>query len=351
MRRGLMRWDAAELPADVLADRIARLRTMMRRERFYAFLIYTKLVRPAAVNWLTGFTPYWSEGAVVVLPEGAPIFATALSKRVSTWIKSTNTVSEIVNAPRPGNALGARLGAAKRVGVLEYDALPNALYEDLAAAAPESEFVDASAAFAGLRRNIDAAERALLTRADAIARDALAMIDPADATDAGIIAGAVEQSARLAGAEEAYIAVAPDLAADQRLLRITKPSPLGASFAVRASIAYKGCWVRRTRTFTRTETLSFARADAWLDELATKLDLGKPLVDQLTAWARGLGATVQSWMAESCVGSYPLQVVAGSAVNETRPPSPGEFQVLTVALTIDGMPWLGAAPVVLPSER
>jgi hypothetical protein len=349
-----MRWDADELPAGVLEQRLARLRTAMQRERLDAFLIYTNLVRPSAVNWVTGFTPYWSEGALLVFTDGAPVFATALSKRVSTWIKSTNPLSDIVNSPRPGQALGARIKAAgaKRVGLLELDLMPTALYDDLVAAVPEVSLTDASAVFADARRRIDDAERALLTRADAIARDALAQVDAATATDAGVVAGAVEQNARLAGAEEAYIAVAPNLGADQRLIRITKPSPLGESFAVRASIAYKGCWIRRTCTFTRSDSNAIKRADTWLDGLAGSLDPGKPLADQLTTSARALGAIVQSWMAESAIGSYPLEVIAGSATNAARLPSPGDFQVLTVALSIDGQPWLGAAPVMLPpAER
>ena len=36
-------------------------------------------------------------------------------------------------------------------------------------------------------------------------------------------------------------------------------------------------------------------------------------------------------------GSYPLEAVS-------RVPADGEFLVLTVELTIDGVPWLGAAP-------
>ena len=71
------------------------------------------------------------------------------------------------------------------------------------------------------------------------------------AKDAGTLAGLIEQHARLAGAEETYIAVAPDLAADRRLNRTSQPTPLQDRFAVRASIAYKGCWVRRTRTFAK----------------------------------------------------------------------------------------------------
>ena len=86
-------------------------------------------------------------------------------------------------------------------------------------------------------------------------------------------------SARLAGAEEAYIAVAPDLDADTRLNRTSQPTPLAERFAVRASIAYKGCWVRRTRTFAKDDAA--AQADEWFDAVVRSIEAGKPLATQL----------------------------------------------------------------------
>ena len=49
------------------------------------------------------------------------------------------------------------------------------------------------------------------------------------------------------------------------------------------------------------------------------------------------GASLRVAMAESCIGSYPLEAVTGA-------PVAGGFLVLTVALSLDGIPWLGAAP-------
>src|SRR5471030_1038586 len=102
---------------------------------------------------------------------------------------------------------------------------------------------------------------------------ALREAESGKAKDAGTLAGLVEQSARLAGAEETYIAVAPDLVADKRLNRTSQPTPLSDRFAVRASIAYKGCWVRRTRTFAKDT----AKADAWFAGIAQSLEAGKPI--------------------------------------------------------------------------
>ena len=86
-----------------------------------AALFYTNLVQPSAVTWLTGFTPYWSDGMLLLPRAGAPVFATALSKRVANWIRTTDSLSEIVNTPKPGAAVGKRIADAgcKRVGVLE----------------------------------------------------------------------------------------------------------------------------------------------------------------------------------------------------------------------------------------
>jgi hypothetical protein len=345
MRRGLMGRNEAELPVAALEARLARLRTEMDAAGLDAFVVYTNNVRPSAVNFLTGFTPYWSDALLLVQQTGAPTFATALSKRVSEWIRTTDPVSEIVNTPKPGTLIGKRLKndpLIRRVGVLEYDTLPAGLADDMAAAAPAVEWVGGTALFAGLRREIDSAERGLLARADAIAVAALREAESGKASDAGTLAGLVEQHARLNGAEEAYIAVAPDLDADRRLNRTSQPTPLADRFAVRASIAYKGCWVRRTRTFAKDG--SAAKADAWFQSVVQSVEPDKPLAAQIAEKLTALpGATLDSWMAESCIGSYPLTVVTSSRTPANSAPTNGQFLVLTIELTINGSPWIGAA--------
>ena len=49
-------------------------------------------------------------------------------------------------------------------------------------------------------------------------------------------------------------------------------------------------------------------------------------------------------MAESCIGTYPLEVIATSGAPADA------FTVLTVELAIDGIPWLGAAPAFVGGE-
>jgi hypothetical protein len=344
-----MRWDADELPKGTLLERIARLRGAMASAGLDAFVLYTNLVQPSAVTFLTGFTPYWSDGLLLVPKTGAPVFATALSKRVAGWIASTNPVSEIVNSPRPGAAVGLRLAAdqCRRIGVLELDCLPGGLYDEIMGAAPAAELIDASAAFAQVRRQIDPAERALIARADAIARAALGEVDAASAADAGALAGVVEKHARLAGAEEAYIAVAADLDRDPCMRRVCGPLPLAARFALRASVAYKGSWVRRIRSYAQDaagqETI--ARADDWFNSVLTSLQAGQVLAEELAARSQALtGAKLVSFMAESAVGSYPLEAIASSRSSNKDSLPGGSFLVLTVELSLDDARWLGAAP-------
>src|SRR5438067_11724174 len=109
MRRGLMRWDEDELPKSVLRNRRSRLLAAMERDRLDALLMYTNIVRPSAVCWLTGFTPYWIDSLLLLQQDGSAILATALSKRVADWVRSTSLLDEIINAPRPGAAIGQRL--------------------------------------------------------------------------------------------------------------------------------------------------------------------------------------------------------------------------------------------------
>lgn len=349
MRRGLMGWNAEELPVAALEARLERLRAGMAEAGMDAFVIYTNNTRPSAVTYVTGFTPYWSDALMLVSKSGAPVFATALSKRVSEWIRTTDPLSEIVNTPKPGGLIGERLArdnSVKRVGVLEYDTLPSGLADDMAAAAPSVEWIDGTSLFSGLRREVDQSERGLLARADAIAVSALRETENGNAKDAGTLAGLIEQNARLAGAEETYIAVAPDLAADRRLNRTSQPTLRADRFAVRASIAYKGCWVRRTRTFAKDG--GAVKADAWFGGVVRSLEAGKPIAAQLAAKVKELpGAALTTWMAESCTGSYPLSAVASSRVAEKATPVNGQLLVLTIELTLDGAPWIGAAPLIV----
>jgi hypothetical protein len=95
-----------------------------------------------------------------------------------------------------------------------------------------------------------------------------------------------------------------------------------------------------------------AQVDAWFDQLVRSIETGKPLTDQIAASLTKLsGAALDSWFAESCFGSYPLSVIASSRVASSDTPLNGQFLVLTVELSLDGMPWIAAAPLVVGASR
>lgn len=346
MRRGLMAWDADEIPSDALRARVQRLQAAMAANGQDAIILYTNFIRSGAVSYVTAFSPYWADGVLLVPRDGEPVFATTLSKRVGNWIQTVAPIGNLANSPAPGAVLGKILARSniRRLAVLELDAFPGGLYDELAAALPGAEIVDGSETFAASRM-CDAVERRLLARADSIAREALVQTSHA-ARDAGDAVGQVEKYARARGAEEVYIAVAPDLDSGRRFLRLSGARALGRRFAIRATIAYKGAWVRRTLSYASgdTDRTALARADTWFESALTGIDTKRALGEQIAARLADLpGAHLVHWIAEAPIGTRPLALVASSDGDEGAP-SRIPATVLTVALDIGGIPWCGAGP-------
>src|SRR5262249_45143005 len=159
--------------------------------------------------------PYWSEAMLVVPRNGLPVLVVALTFRVKPWIERTSRVAEVIHAPRIGIE-AARLIAGRRadatVGVVDFDLLAVGIADDLSAAGPRLAISDVSDLFAAVRAPADPAEIMLTARAAAIAATALSRIEARDG--AGEIVAAVEGDARRSGAEEVYVAMAPDVARD-----------------------------------------------------------------------------------------------------------------------------------------
>jgi len=202
MRRGLIAQSRAELPDAVLDARIARIRDAMEEEGLDALLLYTNNTRPAAVSWLTGFVPYWSEALLILAGDGLPVLVAALTYRVKSWIERTSRLADVLHTPRIGLE-AARVMAARqadaRVGVPDLQALPGGIDDDLRVGGPHLDVGDASALFARVRARADPSEIAFAARASAIAQRALAL--PRGDCLAAMIAAA-EREARSQGAEE-----------------------------------------------------------------------------------------------------------------------------------------------------
>ncbi len=342
MRRGLISWSRDEVPASVLEGRVARFQDGMRAAGLGAALIYTSFARPSAVAWLTHFVPYWNEGLLVVLPTGAPALLAAFSKRMQDWIRSVSHVGEVQSVAHLGRAaaslLEQRVPGSSQIGVVELDALPWTVAEPLLAS-HEKRLADASSLLASIRQPADDTEIRLAQRAADMALKALGSIPPG-AERASQVLAAIEGSARLDGAEEVLVHVAPDLAAGTALRRLEGDVTLGRRYAVEISIAYKATWVRIARCISLNTPESWLRAQRWTSQWATGItgdSAGPP------------PGVVTFWSLEACVGSQPFSVVA-SAVGPRGTVCAGTLACYSIKMQLaDGL-WLDGAPVVIGSS-
>src|SRR5262249_45317889 len=290
MRRGLISRSPTELPDAALDARLARVRAAMAEARLDALLIYTNNTRPAGVSWLTGFVPYWSEALLVVPRERAPVLVVALTYRVKSWIERTSRVADVIHTPRIGLEAARMIAAAApaaAVGIADLDGLSAGILDDLREGGARLALSDASTMFARLRAEADPAEIALAVAAATIAQRALAQATGGEKL--GEMMAAAEREARKLGAEEIYLAAAPDLARDGRFKRIEGDAPLGERFALRTSVAYKGTWIRLSRSFETNGSASANEpAAAQLAEAVAELPS-----------ERGF-AGVSSWLVEGC---------------------------------------------------
>lgn len=336
MRRGLIARSPEELPDAALDARLARVRAGMRAASLDALLVYTNNTRPAGVSWLAGFVPYWSEALLVLPRDGEPVLVVALTYRVKPWIERTSRVADVTHTPRIGLEAGRRIAGAKAdaaVGIVDFDNLSIGIVDDLREGGPQLALRDASALFAQARAVADAAEIGIATKAASIARDALAQI-PRKGANLGNMLAAAEAAARQQGAEEIYLAAAPDLALDHRLRRIEGEVALGQSFAVRASVAYKGSWARFTQTYGCGQAASKAAIERFAAAVMTLPE------------ARGF-ADFTSWLVEGCRLAQPLEPFMGSAIGPTSPLPPGMLVSVQGHVNVLGSPVLVGAPALV----
>jgi creatinase/prolidase-like protein len=333
MRRGLISRSPVELPDAALDARLERLRAAMRAAKLDALIVYTNNTRTAGVSWLAGFVPYWSEALLVVPRDGAIYLVAALSFRVKTWIERVSRLGDVLHHPRIGLKAAQQIASAQKsaaVGVADFDGLPAGVAADLREGGPELTLTDATALFAKLRGKADPAEVALANKAAEIAHHALGT--PRHGPLNTMIAAA-EREARLLGAEEIYLAAAPDLARGARFMRIEGEAAAGKSFALRATVAYKGVWVRLVRVFCEPDVVSDAAARF------------AQAVAQLPS-AHGF-AGFDSFVVEGCRVAQPLEPLLGSRLDSANSPSLGALVSVQAALAVGGQTVPLGAPALI----
>ena len=350
MRRGLISWSREEVSEQQFDARVARLQARMRAEAMDAVLAYTAFDRPAAVSWLTHFVPYWNEALLAVFPSGAPVMLASFSKRMHPWIREVCRVGEILGAPGLGRTaagmLEERVPGAARIGVINRDLLPWSVAEPIVGAVGSDALVDATGMFASIRQPADAAEIRLAEHAARIAAHAFESI-PRDAVRTSEVLAAMERAARLDGAEEVILRMAPDLAHAAVLQRIEGDSALGTCYAVECSLAYKATWIRLTRSLGAAAP-SWAAASRWLGDAVATIDEAGVSAGP----APGAPGQIAAWTIEACVDSRPLSVIsaggtAAKAASAGGRLAAGSLATLSLRLELADGPWLAGAPFVV----
>lgn len=335
MRRGLISWSRTELPPSVLDARVARAQAAMNEARVDALAIYTDPARSGGSSWLTAFVPYWNRGIVVLPRGGKPVLYTGMSKRVHTWIKNNAHLEEVVYS----TAIGADVSKAvteKKPGAViavpDINAVPGGILDGIGNGA---SVVDGTALLAKLRAAPDPTELTFAFKAANIARAAIAKATAIEADGAALV-GLVDGEARRHGAEEVYVTLAPDLSKSRGLLRLEGTAALGATFALRIGVAYKGIWVRMTRTLARDPAAASDIAAA--TERFTAAIGVLPKLD---------GMTFSSWLIEGARTTQPLEPLAGSMLDDRLDIAPGSY--VSVQATVDSPrgPIMVGAPVLV----
>jgi Xaa-Pro aminopeptidase len=336
MRRGLISWSRAELPEATLDARVRRAQSAMAAARVDFLAIHCTPERSAGVAWFTGFVPYWNESLLIVPRSGRPNMVVGLSNRVHDWIARNAHVETVLHSPKLGLEAAKLIGAGNSVvAVPDLDQLAAGVFAGLADQ-PGVTLVDGSALLEGLRGVADPAQLALTARAAMIAQRALAKADVA-ARDAGILISDIDGEARRLGAEEVFLAVAADLERDARLVRLEGPKPLGRLFAVRISVAYKGVWIRMTRTLTADAALSDAV------ESAVERFAGAVATLPRTAALAGFA----SWLIEGCRTTAPLEALQGAMIGDPQPLAAGMIVTVQATIALGGAKILVGAPALL----
>src|ERR1700722_3337000 len=133
MKRGLISWDANELPPEELATRLAAVQAVLRTRGVDALVVYCDVWRSNDVRYLSNYMPYWNRAFAVVPRDEPPILLCSLSPRVYPWIKSVTVHETIVASPSLPAAL-VKLCTERgwtQVGVCDLDGLPADLHTQL----------------------------------------------------------------------------------------------------------------------------------------------------------------------------------------------------------------------------
>jgi hypothetical protein len=251
MKRGLITWDRAELPAAAFDARLSALYQLCADFDVPALVAYSDVCRSNDVRYISNYMPYWNR-ALTVVPRGEkPILLCALSPRVYPWIKSVTVYETVLPSPNLPAQL-VKLCAEKgwsKVGMLDQAGLPNDLFTQFGA--EKIEFVDIP--HGAFRPVATESELAMHRRAALLAREILA----AEVTRAAIgltdheLTGRLERRLRRAGAEDLVV-----LISDGRTVPLpAKGKKINENSSATVALEYNGHWAKLSRNIDNVSSV------------------------------------------------------------------------------------------------
>jgi hypothetical protein len=190
MKRGLVVFDPAEIPAEEWHGRVAAVQRELEAEGTDVALIYGDVSRSDDIAYLTNLCVYWNEGILAVPAHGDPVFLTKLSPRVHPWMRLISTVTEIRSGRGFAELVAKFLGSADggTVGLIEADLWPAAVADDIRQALAGWDVRPLGGLVRALRQVPSPAEVALLRHAGTALERAAACATAAGLTDSERIA-------------------------------------------------------------------------------------------------------------------------------------------------------------------
>lgn len=353
MRRGMMDWQAEEVPAEFLAQRVKLVAEHCQQHGLSAMIFYSNFTRPSDISALTHFVPFWSQALLAISADGQSAIAMATTGRTVQWIRSSSVVDHVMVSGQIGHALadwmlqaGPAQGA-QRIGVVHPNDIPENLLQQLHSRTQTQDFSDESAWWAKTSSSWSVPE-VIQSKAKEITQAAFNTLLNTEIGDAHSIVAIADGSCRAQGAEEVAVYLAPSLNDSSLLRRLEGPTILGEQIAVQISLAYKGHWIRETRTFYR------AGSRMQLHTLCTSADAALAQsgpISNITNWAHELSATMQcelaQWRLEGPHNGIPLATLCSSERSTAQMlPAPSHAS-LTLQLQTTAGPVLWGAPLTI----
>jgi hypothetical protein len=352
MRRGMMDWQPEEVPAQLLQARVQAVAQYCRAQGLAAVVLYSNFTRPVDVALLTHFVPFWSQALLAVTATGRTALVMSTTGRTVQWIRSTSVVDHVAVGKQIGDVLAAWLaqeagGAAPApYGLVHPLDMPQPLIDQLAQGLAPAASVDVSTWWASTAATWPT-PAAVAERARAIADAAFTAVARAPHANGHSVVAVADGTCRSQGAEEVAVFVAPNLARSDALCRLEGDAPLGERVAVQVSVAYKGHWVRQTRSFDQRNShlIQLPQAEAADAALLQWPAAGASPAHAAATIAQALGAELDAWTLEQPARGTPLAAVPAPdsdlAVREGN---------LTLRLRSPSGPVLWGAPLpVVPS--